>query len=260
MNFSDPYVNAIFLSARKASKGLIRDFGEVEKLQVSLKGVSDFVSAADIKAEKVLIRELSTLYPKFNILAEESGEIKNSENDIRWIIDPLDGTTNFVFSIPHFAISIALERNKEIISAGVYQPLTDEFFWAVKGKGAFCNNLRIRVSNRENFKDCMIGTGIPHNGMSGHNEYVPGLQKIMAEVAGIRRMGAASLDLVYVAAGRFDGYWEKNLKIMDLAAGSLIVKEAGGSVTDFGGKDDYLKSGKIVATNFKIHDKLLSMI
>ncbi len=128
MNFSDPYVNAIFLSARKASKGLIRDFGEVEKLQVSLKGVSDFVSAADTKAERVLIRELSTLYPKFNILAEETGEIKNSENDVRWIIDPLDGTSNFVFSIPHFAISIALERNKEIISAGIYQPLTDEFF------------------------------------------------------------------------------------------------------------------------------------
>ena len=260
MNFSDPYVNAIFLSARKASKGLIRDFGEVEKLQVSLKGVSDFVSAADIKAERILIRELSTLYPNFNILAEETGEIKNSENEVRWIIDPLDGTTNFIFSIPHFSISIALEKNKEIISAGVYQPLTDEFFWAVKGKGAFCNNLRIRVSNRENLKDCMIGTGIPHNGMSGINEYVPGLNKIMSAVSGIRRMGAASLDLVYVAAGRFDGYWEKNLKIMDIAAGSLIVKEAGGSVTDFEGKEDYLSSGKIVATNFKIHNQLLSMI
>tara|TARA_B110001454_G_C12714994_1_gene432265 strand:- start:2136 stop:2918 length:783 start_codon:yes stop_codon:yes gene_type:complete len=260
MNLSDPYINAMFIAARKASKGLIRDFGEVEKLQVSLKGVSDFVSLADTRAERLLIKELSTLYPKFNILAEETGTIKNSDGNIRWIIDPLDGTTNFVFSIPHFAISIALEKEGKIIAGIVYQPITDELFWAVTGKGAFCNNLRMRVSNRTDFKDCLIGTGIPHNGMTGIDEYLPGLKNIMSKVSGIRRMGAASLDLAYVAAGRFDGYWEKNLKIMDIAAGSLIVKEAGGSVSDFEGKDNFLKSGKIVASNFNIHNELLNNI
>ena len=260
MNFSDPYINAMFLAARKASKGLIRDFGEVENLKVSLKGVSDFVSLADIRAERLLIKELSTLFPKINILAEETGEINNSDDDIRWIIDPLDGTTNFVFSIPHFSVSIALEKNGEVIAGIVYQPLTDEFFWAVKGKGAFCNNQRMRVSNKEKFEECLIGTGIPHKGMSGHNEYIPGLQKIMSEVSGIRRLGAASLDLVYVAAGRFDGYWERNLKIMDIASGALIVKEAGGMVTDFDGKENFLKNGRVVASNFKIHSKLLSTI
>ena len=161
MSYSDPYINAIFLACRKASKNLIRDFGEVEKLQVSLKGVSDFVSLADTKAEKMLIKELIYSYPKINIIAEETGVIKNSEENIRWIIDPLDGTSNFVFSIPHFAISIALEKNDEVVVGGVYQPLTDEFFWAVKGSGAYCNNLRLRVSSKENLEDCMIGTGIP---------------------------------------------------------------------------------------------------
>ena len=260
MNFSDPYINAMFSAARKASKGLLRDFGEVEKLQVSLKGVSDFVSKADTQSERVLIKELSYLYPKFNILAEEKGTIKNSDGSIRWIIDPLDGTTNFLFSIPHFAITIALEKEGKIIAGIVYQPITDELFWAVNGKGAFCNNQRIRVSKRTNFSDCMIGTGIPHNGMAGHEGYIPGLKAIMSQVTGIRRMGAASLDLAYVASARFDGYWEKNLKIMDIAAGSLIVKEAGGSVTDFEGKENYLNSGKIVASNFSIHDEMLKNI
>ena len=218
MSYSDPYINAIFLACRKTSKSLIRDFGEVEKLQVSLKGVSDFVSLADTKAEKMLIKELTYSYPKINIIAEETGVIKNSDENIRWIIDPLDGTSNFVFSIPHFAISIALEKNNEVIVGGVYQPLTDEFFWAVKGRGAYCNNLRLRVSSKENLEDCMIGTGIPHKGMKGHEEYVPGLKQVMEKVCGIRRFGAASLDLAYVAAGKFDGYWEKNLKLVDIAA------------------------------------------
>ena len=260
MSYSDPFINSIFAASRKASVALIRDFGEVEKLQVSLKGVSDFVSKADIKAENTIIRELSFLHPKINIHAEETGNIKNSDENIRWLIDPLDGTTNFIFSIPHFAISIALEKNDEIICGGVYQPLTDEFYWAVKGKGAFCNNLRLRVSKKENLNQCMLGTGIPHRGMQGHESYLPGLEKLMSNVAGIRRMGAASLDLVYTASGKFDGYWEKNLKLVDIAAGSIIVKEAGGRVTDFKGRNNYLESGEIVASNFVIHDKLLSEI
>ena len=260
MSYSDPYINAIFLASRKVSKNLIRDFGEVEKLQVSLKGVSDFVSLADTRAEKQIIKELTYSYPKINILAEENGTIKNSDDNMRWIIDPLDGTSNFVFSIPHFAISIALEKDNEIIVGGVYQPLTDEFFWAVKGRGAFCNNLRLRVSSRENLEDCMIGTGIPHRGMKGHEEYLPGLGTVMENVCGVRRLGAASLDLAYVAAGKYDGYWEKNLKLVDIAAGSLIVKEAGGKVTDFEGRDEYLNSGRIIATNFRIHGKLQKII
>ena len=260
MSYSDPFINSIFAASRKASVALIRDFGEVEKLQVSLKGVSDFVSKADIKAENTIIRELSHLHPKINIHAEETGNIKNSDENIRWLIDPLDGTTNFIFSIPHFAISIALEKNDEIICGGVYQPLTDEFYWAVKGKGAFCNNLRLRVSKKENLNQCMLGTGIPHRGMQDHESYLPGLKKLMLNVAGIRRMGAASLDLVYIASGKFDGYWEKNLKLVDIAAGSIIVKEAGGRVTDFKGRNNYLESGEIVASNFVIHDKLLSEI
>jgi len=260
MSYSDPFINSIFAASRKASVALIRDFGEVEKLQVSMKGVSDFVSKADIKAENTIIRELSYLHPKINIHAEETGNIRNSDENIRWLIDPLDGTTNFIFSIPHFAISIALEKNGEIICGGVYQPLTDEFYWAVKGKGAFCNNLRLRVSKKESLNQCMLGTGIPHKGMQGHESYLPGLEKLMSNVAGIRRMGAASLDLVYTASGKFDGYWEKNLKLVDIAAGSIIVKEAGGRVTDFKGRNNYLESGEIVASNFIIHDKLLSEI
>ncbi len=260
MNSISPNLNIMIKASEKASKILIRDFGEVEKLQVSLKGVSDFVSKADIKAENTIIRELSSLHPKINIHAEETGNIKNSDENIRWLIDPLDGTTNFIFSIPHFAISIALEKNDEIICGGVYQPLTDEFYWAVKGKGAFCNNLRLRVSKKENLNQCMLGTGIPHRGMQGHESYLPGLEKLMSNVAGIRRMGAASLDLVYTASGKFDGYWEKNLKLVDIAAGSIIVKEAGGRVTDFKGRNNYLESGEIVASNFVIHDKLLSEI
>ena len=260
MSYSDPFINSIFAASRKASKGLIRDFGEVEKLQVSLKGVSDYVTKADTKAENIIIRELSSLHPKINIHAEEAGNIKNSDENIRWLVDPLDGTTNFIFSIPHFAISVALEKNNEIICGGVYQPLTDEFYWAVKGKGAFCNNLRLRVSKKENLNQCMLGTGIPHRGMIGHETYLPGLEKLMSNVAGIRRMGAASLDLVYTACGKFDGYWEKNLKLVDIAAGSIIVKEAGGRITDFKGRNNYLETGEVIASNFLIHDKLLSEI
>ena len=260
MNLSDPYVNAMFIAARKASKGLLRDFGEVENLQVSLKGVSNFVSKADTQSERVLIKELSYLYPKFNILSEEKGEIKNSDGSMRWIIDPLDGTTNFLFSIPHFAITIALEKDGKIIAGIIYQPLTDELFWAVQGKGSFCNNKRLRVSSRDQLENCIVGTGIPHRGLPEHEEYLPGLKKVMSKVAAVRRLGVASLDLAYVAAGKFDGYWERNLKIWDIAAGSLIVSEAGGSVTDLIGRDTYLQSGNIAASNFSIHKDLLDNI
>ncbi len=262
MSYSSPHINTMLTAARQAGKKLVRDFGEVENLQVSIKGVSDFVSAADIQSEKILINELSRAYPDYDILAEESGEIKNSINDnsLKWIIDPLDGTTNFLFGIPHFAISIALQKNGETLSGIVYNPITDDLFWAVKGKGAFCNNKRLRVSVREKVGSCTIGTGIPHKGLKDHEEYLVGLTKIMKNAAAIRRFGTASLDLVYVAAGKFDGFWEKNLKIWDIVAGALIVTEAGGRVTDFRGMNGYLESGNIVSSNFKIHDELLRLI
>ena len=262
MSYSSPHINTMLTAARKAGKKLVRDFGEVENLQVSIKGVSNFVSAADIQSEKILINELSRAYPDYDILAEEAGEIKNSKNDnpLKWIIDPLDGTTNFLFGIPHFAISIALHKNGETLSGIVYNPITDDLFWAVKGKGAFCNNKRLRVSVREKFGSCTIGTGIPHKGLKDHEEYIVGLTKIMENAAAIRRFGTASLDLVYVAAGKFDGYWENNLNIWDIAAGALIVTEAGGRVTDFRGMNGYLESGNIVSSNFKIHDELLRLI
>ena len=262
MSYSSPHINTMLTAARQAGKKLVRDFGGVENLQVSVKGVSDFVSAADIQSEKILINELSRAYPDYDILAEEAGEIKNSKNDnpLKWIIDPLDGTTNFLFGIPHFAISIALQKNGETLSGIVYNPITDDLFWAVKGKGAFCNNKRLRVSVREKFGSCTIGTGIPHKGLKDHEEYLVGLTKIMGNAAAIRRFGTASLDLVYVAAGKFDGFWEKNLKIWDIAAGALIVTEAGGRVTDFRGMNGYLESGNIVSSNFKIHDELLRLI
>ncbi|MDC3144365.1 inositol monophosphatase [Pelagibacteraceae bacterium] len=262
MSYSSPHINTMLTAARKAGKKLVRDFGEVENLQVSIKGVSNFVSAADIQSEKILINELSRAYPDYDILAEEAGEIKNSKNNnpLKWIIDPLDGTTNFLFGIPHFAISIALQKNGQTLSGIVYNPITDDLFWAVKGKGAFCNNKRLRVSVRERFDSCTIGTGIPHKGLKDHEEYLLGLTKIMENAAAIRRFGTASLDLVYVAAGKFDGFWEKNLKIWDIAAGALIVTEAGGRVTDFRGMNEYLESGNIVSSNFKIHDELLRLI
>ena len=198
MSYSSPHINTMLTAARQAGKKLVRDFGEVENLQVSIKGVSDFVSAADIQSEKILINELSRAYPDYDILAEEAGEIKNSKNDnpLKWIIDPLDGTTNFLFGIPHFAISIALQKNGETLSGIVYNPITDDLFWAVKGKGAFCNNKRLRVSVREKFGSCTIGTGIPHKGLKDHEEYLVGLTKIMENAAAIRRFGTASLDLV----------------------------------------------------------------
>ena len=262
MSYSSPHINTMFMAARQAGKKLVRDFGEVENLQVSIKGVSDFVSAADIQSEKILINELSRAYPDYDILAEEAGFIKNSKTNsgMKWIIDPLDGTTNFLFGIPHFAISIALQKDGETLSGIVYNPITDDLFWAVRGKGAFCNNKRLRVSVRDKFDSCTIGTGIPHKGLADHADYLIGLTKVMENAAAIRRFGTASLDLVYVAAGKFDGYWEKNLKIWDIAAGALIVAEAGGSVTDHKGMNNFLESGNIVRSNFKIHDQLLKLI
>jgi len=247
-------------AAQKAARALKRDFGEVEQLQVSHKGPSDFVSAADLKAEKVLRMELTKARPRFGFLLEEGGEVAGEDKHHRWIIDPIDGTTNFLHGIPHFAISIGLEMDGEIVAGLVYNPVTDEMYYAEKGKGAFLNDKRLRVSSRSNLKDCVIATGIPFHGLPGHKPFLKKLENVMDNVAGVRRMGAASLDLAYVAAGRYDGYWETGLKPWDLAAGILLVREAGGYITELDNGKNMLTSGNVLASNPKIHKQLLDLL
>ncbi len=247
-------------AARKAARAMKRDFGEVEQLQVSRKGPSDFVSAADIKAEKTLRVELEKARPKFGFLLEEGGEIKGADPQHRWIIDPIDGTTNFLHGIPHFAISIALQMDKEIIAGLVFNPITEEMFYAEKGKGAFLNDRRLRVSARSDMGDAIIATGIPFRGIPGHKPFLSRLERVMEVTAGVRRMGTASLDLAFVAAGRCDGFWEAGLKPWDIAAGLLLVQEAGGFISDLSGGKTMLASGDVLAANSRLHRPLLSLL
>jgi myo-inositol-1(or 4)-monophosphatase len=254
-------LNVMINAAKKAARAMARDFGEVEQLQVSLKGPSDFVTAADVKAEKLLKAELTKARPGWGFLGEESGEQKPDEfSDHRWIVDPIDGTTNFVHGIPHFAISIGIERAGEIIAGIVYNPITDDLFWGEKGAGAFHNDRRLRVAGRQRLDQAVIGTGIPHMGRGDHGPYLRELAHVMTATAGIRRLGAASLDLAYVAAGRYDGFWEHGLKPWDVAAGILLIKEAGGFVEDLNGKGNPLFTGNIVAGNEKLITPLREMI
>lgn len=247
-------------AARKTGRVLRRDFGEVEQLQVSHKGPSDFVTAADIKAEKMLRAELQKARPRFGFLMEESGEIQGEDGKHRWIIDPIDGTTNFLHGIPHFAISIGLEMEGEMIAGLVYNPIVEEVFWAEKGQGAFLNDKRLRVSARSRMSEAVMATGIPFHGRPGHEPFIDQMGRVMKDVAGIRRMGAASLDLAYVAAGRFEGFWEAGLQPWDIAAGVLLVREAGGFVTDFKGDKNVLASGNVVAANAKLHKQFLDLV
>ena len=265
MAFRSPLTNVITAAVTKAARALRRDFNEVEKLQVSRKGPADFVSHADRKMEKILLEELKAARPDYGFLMEETGEIAGS-GDRRFVIDPIDGTTNFLHSIPHFAMSIAVEQRApgtddwskpgEIVAGVVYNPLTDELFWAEKGQGAYLNDQRLRVSARDKMNTAVFATGIPFMGRGGHEEFLSDAREVMAVSAGIRRFGAASLDLAYVAAGRFDGYWEDGLQPWDLAAGILIVREAGGYVTDITGKSDILETGSVIAANDRLHAPL----
>lgn len=254
-----PVLNVMVKAAEKAAKGLVRDFGELEQLQVSVKGVGDFVSAADLRAEKIIRHELEKARPGFGFLMEESGSSEGTDPDHRWIVDPLDGTTNFLHGIPHFAISIALERAGEIIAALVYNPVTDDRFYAEKGGGSFFNDRRMRVSARRKLDESVIATGIPHKGRGDHMVYLKQLARVMANTAGIRRAGAASLDLAWTAAGRVDGYWEQGLQPWDMAAGLLLVREAGGYITALDGEDPLL-SGGVLATNEPLHYAVLKLI
>lgn len=248
-------------AVRKAARGLRRDFGEIEQLQVARKGPADFVSVADQKSEKTLYQELSKARPDYGFLMEEAGEIQGTDKDHRWIIDPLDGTTNFLHGVPQFAISVAAEHRGSIAAAVIYNPITDEMFTAEKGKGAFLNDrIRLRIAQRRELEEALICCGVPHRGRSDHPQFLRELTKVMGVVSGVRRFGAASLDLAYVAAGRFDGFWERDLGAWDMAAGLLLVREAGGFVSDADGGDDMLTKGHIVAGNGLIRQQLLALV
>ncbi|MBL0933381.1 MAG: inositol monophosphatase [Rhizobiaceae bacterium] len=253
-------LNVMVQAAMKAGRSLSRDFGEVQNLQVSLKGPGDYVSQADRKAEEIIHAELSRARPGYSFLMEERGAIEGDDGQHTWIVDPLDGTTNFLHGIPIFAISIALERQGQVVAGVVYNPAMDELYTAERGGGAFMNDRRLRVAARSKLSDAVIATGIPHLGRGHHGKALVDLRNVMGEVAGIRRMGAASLDLAYVAAGRVDGYWEDWLSAWDMAAGMLIVREAGGFTSDRSGGQDVLSGGSIVAGNETIHKALLKTL
>ena len=245
---------------RKAAKILIRDFGEIENLQVSLKGPGNFVTASDIKVEKILVEELQKARPTYSILSEEIGEINNDES-FKWIIDPIDGTSNFLHGIPHFAISIGLEHDKEIICGIIYDPIKDEMFVAEKGNGAYVNNKRMRVSSRSKLKDCIIFTGGPRQNPKDKELFFIEYKNFSSIVkTPIRKMGSASLDIAYVAAGRCDGFWQRNLNYWDYAAGIILVKESGGFVTDFNGENRYIENKTILVTNSKIDKEMIEVL
>ena len=260
MTLKTPIINIMTKAAYKAGNILIKDFREVENLQVLKKGIGDFVTSADLNSEKTIIKILHKAYPKISIVSEETNPAINlNKNEKKWIIDPLDGTLNFLHGLPHFAISIALMIKEEIISGIIYDPIKDELFWAEKGVGAFLNNKRIRVSGRRLLKDALVSTGIPWKGMeSSHKNYLKILENIMKNSSGIRRYGSASLDLAYVAAGRYDAFWEFNLKTWDIAAGALLVKEAGGHVGNINKNENFLYTGNIYACNNDLIDQLES--
>jgi myo-inositol-1(or 4)-monophosphatase len=255
-------VKVMIDAARKAAKGLLRDFGEVANLQVSKKGPADFVSRADLQAEQVLFDELSKSRPGYGFLMEERGAVEGTDKTHTWIIDPLDGTTNFLHAIPHWAVNIALERvGTGIVAAVTYNPAVDELFWAEKGKGAFLNNeRRLRVGARRSLEDVVLATGIPFAGRPGHAQFLKELHQMSARVAGVRRFGSAALDMAWTAAGRYDAYWERGIKPWDVAAGLLMITESGGMVTGAGGEADALNAGSVLAANLDLHPVVLERL
>ncbi len=253
-------LNIMVQAAQKAGRSLTRDFGEVENLQVSRKGPADFVSNADKSAEKIIYKELKHARPTYSFLMEEGGEVKGTDGQHCWIIDPLDGTTNFLHSIPLFAVAIALERNKEIVASVIYNPIMEELYTAEKGAGAYLNNRRLRVASRKKMADAILATGIKVTGTNNDAKAMKQLVAISPTSAGIRRTGSACTDLAWLAAGRFDGYWEGRLAPWDIAAGLLLVREAGGFVTDLSGKDAAIEKGEVLAGNEFMHANLLKAL
>ena len=253
-------LNVMVQAAMKAGRSLARDFGEVQNLQVSRKGPADFVSNADLAAEKIIYDELKLARPDYGFLMEEGGTEVGVDPQHRWIIDPLDGTTNFLHGIPFFAVSIALERDGQIVAGVVYNPALDELYAAERGTGAFFNDRRMRVAGRSKLHESVIGTGIPFMGHGDHARHIREQSAMMGKVAGIRRPGAAALDLAFVAAGRFDGFWEHDLKAWDMAAGIILIREAGGIVSDLDDRQNMLETGNIVAGNAQIHKQVAAII
>ena len=253
-------LNVMMQAARKAGRSLTKDFNEVEKLQVSSKSAGDFVSRADIRAEEIIKYELTEARPTYGFLGEESLEKQGEDPTRRWIVDPLDGTTNFLHGMPHWAVSIALEHKKEITSAVVYDPAKDEMFVAEKGTGAWLNDTRLRVSNRKDLIQSVFATGIPFGGRESLPESIKQISRLAPQCAGIRRWGSAALDLTYVAAGRYEGYWERDMNPWDVAAGILIVREAGGLVEAIDEGQNPLTDKSIVAANGEIFSKFAKII
>ncbi|MDO5648076.1 inositol monophosphatase family protein [Paracoccus sp. (in: a-proteobacteria)] len=253
-------LNVMIKAARKAGRSLVKDFREVENLQVSVKGAGDFVSRADREAERIIKEELRTARPNYGWLGEETGEEPGEDPTRRWIVDPLDGTTNFLHGLPHWAVSIALEHKGDIIAAVIFDAAKDELFVAEKGGGAFMNDQRLRVSGRSRMIDCIFATGIPFAGNGPLPASLQDLARLMPFTAGVRRFGAAALDLAYVAAGRYDGYWERAIKPWDVAAGILMVREAGGFVDGIRDGDSPLESGRIIAANAAIMEPFAKVI
>ena len=262
MSQYSPLINVMIAAAQKAGRNLIRDFGEVEHLQVSRKGPGDFVTKADKKAEKIIFEELRKARPNYGFLMEENGAIPGNDSSNTWIVDPLDGTTNFLHGIPQFAVSIGLERDGELFAGVIYEPITDQTYWAEHGKGAYQNNRRLRVSARRDMTEALFSTGIPFVGYPAEKQqqFLKELATVMDASCGVRRFGAASLDLAWVAAGRYEGFWETGLKPWDMAAGIVMIREAGGFISDMTGKRHMMKSGTIVAGNDSLHATLLSLL
>ena len=260
MRLNSPQINLITRACEKASRYLIRDFGEIENLQVSTKGPGDFVTSADKRTEKILVDELQKAHPEYGIITEETGIINKSNLKNRWIIDPIDGTMNFLNGIPQFAISIGYEEEGEIKCGVIFNPIMNEMFCAEKGNGAFLNNSRIRVSNKKNIKDSLIVTGGPKGASKIKDKIFSEYINVSKNVSNVRKFGSAALDVAYVACGRFDGYWQRELNFWDIAAGIIILKEAGGFVDFFEeDKNNHIKKN-IIASNSNIHEDLKQLI
>ncbi len=253
-------LNVMVKAARRAGRSLKRDLGEIENLQVSMKGPANFVSLADRRSEEMLYEDLAKARPGYGFIGEEGGTREGADKTHTWIVDPLDGTTNFLHGIPQFAISIALSREGTVIAGVIYNPANEELYTAERGKGAFLNDQRIRVAGRRKLAECVIACGLPHIGRGDLELSRKEMSEIQNRVAGLRRFGAASLDLAFVASGRLDGYWERNLQPWDIAAGQIIVREAGGIVSGITGNDDALATGDVVCGNEFVHGELVKIL
>ncbi len=260
MSQASANLNIMIKTARRAGRSLVRDFGEIEKLQVSTKGPGDFVSKADIKAEAIIHEDLTEARPNYGWMGEESVEVKGADPTRRWIVDPLDGTSNFLHGLPHWAVSIGLEHKGEIVIAVVFDPVKDEMFTAEKGAGCWLNDNRLRVSGRSTMIEMLFATGLPFGGRADLPETLQDLARILPTCAGVRRWGAAALDLAYVAAGRYDGFWERNLHPWDIAAGLLLVKEAGGLTAPLREGSNILGDGDIIAANAQVFERFVKIV